>query len=149
MVREYHQLNGYEFEQTLGESEEQRNLACKCPWGRKESDMTQQLRNNNVYLLFERDRLQISSFPSRDFSATFVLLLTNHVFMGNSNSIYTCGSVHSFIHSMVFSEDYYSMCLRCCWIFSAIMLWEWMEAAGIMAVLLLCPLWPVLKPNSS
>ena len=40
MVREYHQLNGYEFEQTLGESEGQRNLACQCPWGHKESDMT-------------------------------------------------------------------------------------------------------------
>ena len=33
-------LNGYEFEQTLGDSGEQRSLACCSPWGRKESDMT-------------------------------------------------------------------------------------------------------------
>ena len=28
MVREHHQLNGHEFEQTPGDSEEQRRLAC-------------------------------------------------------------------------------------------------------------------------
>ena len=33
-------LNGYEFEQTLGDSGEQRSLACCSPWGSKESDMT-------------------------------------------------------------------------------------------------------------
>ena len=36
-------LNGYEFEQTLGDSGEQRSLACCCPWGHKELDMTEQL----------------------------------------------------------------------------------------------------------
>ena len=38
-------LNGYEFEQTLGDSEEQRRLACCSPWHRKESDL---LLNNVV-----------------------------------------------------------------------------------------------------
>ena len=33
-------LNGYEFEQTLGDSEEQRRLACCSPWRRKVSDLT-------------------------------------------------------------------------------------------------------------
>ena len=33
-------LNGYEFEQTLGDSEEQRRLACCSPWRCKESDLT-------------------------------------------------------------------------------------------------------------
>ena len=28
---------GHEFEQTLGDGEEQRSLACCSPWGRKES----------------------------------------------------------------------------------------------------------------
>ena len=34
----YHQLNGHEFEQTLGDSEGQGSLACCSPWGRKESN---------------------------------------------------------------------------------------------------------------
>ena len=33
MVRQHHQLNGHESEQTLGESEGQRSLACCSPWG--------------------------------------------------------------------------------------------------------------------
>ena len=32
------QLNGHEFEQTPGDSEGQRNLVCRSPWGHKESD---------------------------------------------------------------------------------------------------------------
>ena len=46
MVGWHHQLNGYEFEQTLGDGEGQGNLACCRPWGCKESDMTQQLNKN-------------------------------------------------------------------------------------------------------
>ena len=38
-------LNGHEFEQILGDSEEQRSLAGYSAWGRKESDMTEQLNN--------------------------------------------------------------------------------------------------------
>ena len=33
MVGWHHWLNGHEFEQTLGDSEGQGNLACCCPWG--------------------------------------------------------------------------------------------------------------------
>ena len=33
MVGWYHQLNGHEFEQALGDSEEQGSLACCSPWG--------------------------------------------------------------------------------------------------------------------
>ena len=40
MVGWGHQLNGHEFEQTSGDSEEQGSLACHSPWGHKESDMT-------------------------------------------------------------------------------------------------------------
>ena len=42
MVREHHQLNGQEFEQTLEDSGGQKNLACCSPWVHKELDMTQQ-----------------------------------------------------------------------------------------------------------
>ena len=45
MVGWHHQLNGYEFEQTLGEG--QRSLACCSPWDHKEFDMTQRLKSNN------------------------------------------------------------------------------------------------------
>ena len=40
MVGWYHWLNGYEFEQTLGDSGGQRSLACHSPWNCKESDVT-------------------------------------------------------------------------------------------------------------
>ena len=37
-----------EFEQTLGDSEGQGSLVCSSPRGRKESDTTERLNNNNV-----------------------------------------------------------------------------------------------------
>ena len=43
MVGWYHQLNGHEFEQAPGVGDRQGGLACCSPWGRKESDMTEQL----------------------------------------------------------------------------------------------------------
>ena len=46
MVGRHHRLNGHEFEQTLGDSEEQGSLACCSPWGCKESDMTWQLNDS-------------------------------------------------------------------------------------------------------
>ena len=41
--------NGHEFEQTLGDSEGQGNLACCSPWGHKESDMTERLNNKLIH----------------------------------------------------------------------------------------------------
>ena len=38
MVEWHHQLNGHAFEQTLGDGEGQGTLACRSPWGCKESD---------------------------------------------------------------------------------------------------------------
>ena len=43
MVGRHHQLDEQEFEQALGVGDGQRSLACCSPWGRKESDMTEQL----------------------------------------------------------------------------------------------------------
>ena len=40
MVGWHHWPNGHEFEQTLGDGEEQRSLACCSPRGHKESDTT-------------------------------------------------------------------------------------------------------------
>ena len=42
MVGWHHQLNGLEFEQTLGDGEGQGSLACCKPCGRKKSNMTEQ-----------------------------------------------------------------------------------------------------------
>ena len=50
MVRQQHQLNGHEFEQTLGDSEGQGGLVCCHPCGHEESDTTQQL-NNRTWLI--------------------------------------------------------------------------------------------------
>ena len=40
MVGWHHQLDRCEFEQTQGDGEGQRSLACCSPWGHKESDTT-------------------------------------------------------------------------------------------------------------
>ena len=47
MVGWHHQLNGYEFEQALGDGEGQGSLVCYSPWGHKELDTTDQLNDNN------------------------------------------------------------------------------------------------------
>ena len=41
-------LNGYEFEQTPGDSGRQRSLACFSLWGGKEWDMTWQCNINKI-----------------------------------------------------------------------------------------------------
>ena len=46
MVGRYHQLNGHEFEQTPGDGEGQESLACCSPWGCKELDTTEWLKNS-------------------------------------------------------------------------------------------------------
>ena len=56
MVGWHHRLNGHECEQVLGVADGQGGLACCSPWGRKESDMTEQLNSTtfkaaHVYLI--------------------------------------------------------------------------------------------------
>ena len=43
MVGWHHRLNGHEFEQAPGDDDGQGGLTCCSPWGRKESDTTEQL----------------------------------------------------------------------------------------------------------
>ena len=43
MVGWHHQLDGHEFEQGLGVGDGQGSLVCFSPWGRRESDTTEQL----------------------------------------------------------------------------------------------------------
>ena len=46
MVGWHHRLDGREFEHALGAGDGQGGLVCCSPWGRKESDMTEQLKNS-------------------------------------------------------------------------------------------------------
>ena len=43
----HHQLNGHEFEQTLGDGDGQGSLACCSPWGHKQLHTTEQLNNKS------------------------------------------------------------------------------------------------------
>ena len=52
MVREHHQLNGHELEQTPGDSGGQGSLVCCSPWGWKESDMAQRLNDDKITITF-------------------------------------------------------------------------------------------------
>ena len=48
MVGWHHRLDGHEFEQALGDGDRQVYLMCCSPWGCKESNMTDQLNNNEL-----------------------------------------------------------------------------------------------------
>ena len=60
MVGWHHQLNGHEFEQTLGAGDGQGGLACCSPWGRKESRVTERLSHTHSAFL------SVSSRPSNN-----------------------------------------------------------------------------------
>ena len=51
MIEWHHQLNGHGFEQAPGVGDGQGNLASCSPWGRKESDMTEQLNWTELNLM--------------------------------------------------------------------------------------------------
>ena len=55
MVGWHHWLSGHEFEQAPGVGDGQGGLACCSPWGRKESDMTEQL--NWTEMTFLKNKL--------------------------------------------------------------------------------------------
>ena len=48
MVGWHHRLNGHKFEQAMEDSEGQGSLTCCSPWGCKESEMAEQLNNDNT-----------------------------------------------------------------------------------------------------
>ena len=50
----HHWLDGYEFEQALGDGEGQGSLACCRPWGHKEPNTTEWLNDNNRHFLHTR-----------------------------------------------------------------------------------------------
>ena len=77
MVGETHQLNGHEFEQTLGDGEGQGGLVCCSPWGHKESDTTERLNDKILEWVaisfsrgssWPRDRTWVSCIAGRFFT---------------------------------------------------------------------------------
>ena len=46
MIGWHHRLSEHEFEQVLGDGEEQGSLVCYSLWGHKELDVTELLNNN-------------------------------------------------------------------------------------------------------
>ena len=58
MVGWDHQLDGHEFEQTLEVGDGQGGLACSSPWGRKESDTTEQLNWTETW----KEGLEVGGF---------------------------------------------------------------------------------------
>ena len=52
MVGWHHRPDGHEFEQALGAGDRQRSLVCCSPWGRKESDTTEQLNWTELNLVW-------------------------------------------------------------------------------------------------
>ena len=46
----HHRLNGHESKQASGDGEGQGSLVFCSAWGQEESDMTECLNNNNVYV---------------------------------------------------------------------------------------------------
>ena len=54
MVRWRHQFNGHEFEQAPGDGDGQGGLVCCSPWGCKELDTTERLKNNSYFIFHMR-----------------------------------------------------------------------------------------------
>ena len=64
MVGWHHRLNGHELEQAPGDGEGQGNLACCSPWGRKESDLTQQLTTTEDGYVQAKERCSEETNPA-------------------------------------------------------------------------------------
>ena len=60
MVGWHHRHRGLESEQTPGDGEGRGSLVCCNPWGRKESDTTEQLNNDSIKLILLESEFSLS-----------------------------------------------------------------------------------------
>ena len=67
MVGQHHRLNAYEFEQALEDGEGQGILACCSPWGRKELDRMERLKNGNMKSM----KMSLSAHEQEGYCVTF------------------------------------------------------------------------------
>ena len=102
MVGWYHQLNGHEFEQALGDGEIQGSLECCTPRIHSESDMTEQVNNNK-----NPNPVKIDSTINRVFVCLFLYLFLS--------KLYTVSLLIAGLLSVSF----------CCWF------WCWCNEHGI------------------
>ena len=86
MAGRHHPCNEHELGQTPGDAEGQGGLACCSPWGRKESDMTGQLNNNNNHTFRRSPAISAGSLSEKwqmwkpeDPEASISLILTEHL----------------------------------------------------------------------
>ena len=64
MVRQHQWLNGHEFQQTR---RQWRSLACCSPWSHKELDTTQQMNNNNNFIIKGMHEFPFWQYESLDY----------------------------------------------------------------------------------
>ena len=69
----YHQCNGHELGQTLGDGEGQGGLVCYSPWGRKELDTTEWLSDNSHWCLH-------STYSASSIVLSILYLFTHWIF---------------------------------------------------------------------
>ena len=62
MVGWHHRLNGHEFGQAPGDDDGQGGLTCCSPWGRKQSDTTEQLNFTELMRLHGYCRKRAEAF---------------------------------------------------------------------------------------
>ena len=73
MVRQHHQINGHEFEQTPGVSEGQGSLVCCSPWDHR-------VRHSLVTEQQQKDILQLYAKGRRKKQAVIILRVLNITF---------------------------------------------------------------------
>ena len=92
MVGWHHWLNRCEFEQTPGDVEGQRSLACCSPWGRKELDTTEWLNNKPVHSFLQLGQDETLSQPCAcplyGPHAAYLPLLFSHSVVSDAYSIW-------------------------------------------------------------
>ena len=91
MVGWHDQLNGHNFEHFPGDSEGQKSLVCCRPWGCKEMETTEWLKNNSI-----KDEIELSLLP-------LTLLLFNtltHVFFF-FNTVFSSSNSGCFLLSRI------------------------------------------------
>ena len=103
MVRWHHQLNGHEFEQTLRDSEGQGNLACCSPWGRKESDMTEQL--SIAQLLQPGIGINLGPTSKSMYLSIYKTLLIHTHFYYLKNYILFCDNFFKMYHHIIIPRE--------------------------------------------